>query len=86
MGLQVVKCQTKVKTVIGELQAIVTGICIRDEAISYELSYFHNGENKKAWVSRYEFTIDTARKQQAGFVKEQQPQEQDSVLILLPHD
>lgn len=68
MGLQVVKCETKVKTVIGNIDAIVTAICIRDNNVCYEISYFHAGQYTTAWVKRYEFKIDYSEKKQAGLV------------------
>lgn len=68
MSIQVVKCQTKIKTIIGAIKAIVTGICIRDESISYEISYFHNGVHTTSWIKRYEFEIDFEEKKPAGLV------------------
>lgn len=68
MGIQVVKCQTRIKTIMGGVKAIVTGICIRDESISYEISYFHDGRNITAWIKRYEFEIDFQEKRPAGLV------------------
>lgn len=68
MSIQVVRCQTRIKTVIGEIKAIVTAICIRDENITYEISYFYNGINTTAWLKRYEFEIDLSEKKKAGLV------------------
>lgn len=75
MSIQVVPCGTRVKTVIGDIAALVTGICIRDSGISYEISYFHNGEHKDAWVRRYEFSIDTQQRKRAGLVNYDKPEE-----------
>lgn len=57
MGLTVVKCGTVVTTTIGKIECIVTGCCIRETHIVYELSYFCQGEYKQIWVNRYEFEI-----------------------------
>lgn len=66
MSLQIVKPSTPVITKIGNIKAIVTGVCIRNESIYYEISYFGGGEHKTTWIYRYEFDIDTAVKQNAG--------------------
>ena len=83
MSIQVVKCQTKIKTVIGGVKAIVTGICIRDDSISYEISYFHNGINATAWIKRYEFEVDFQEKKQAGLVNYDKVEENNDTVLLL---
>lgn len=59
--MKVIKYGAKVKTVIGNIKALVTGCCIRNENISYEISYFQNGisevdnvESKPAGLVNYE--------------------------------
>lgn len=66
--MQVVKCQTKIRTVIGDIPAIVTGICIRNESVTYEISYFNSGVFTSCWINRYEFIINTQEKKKAGLV------------------
>ena len=66
--MQIVKTGTKIITISGQIKAIVTGVCIRNESINYEISYFGGGEHKSAWIYRYEFEIDTAIKTKAGLV------------------
>lgn len=78
--MQIVKCQTKVKTVIGDIKAIVIGVCIRDESVMYEIGYFQNGNYVTAWIRRYEFEIDTAIKKKAGLVNFEEEQTDDKLL------
>lgn len=66
-NMQIVKPGTTIITTIGQIKAMVTGVCIRNESISYEISYFGSGEHKTAWIYRYEFEIDTSTKTKAGF-------------------
>lgn len=83
--VQIVKCSTKIITVIGSVKAIITGVCIREDcSVSYEISYFHNGINTTAWVRRYEFEIDVQEKQKAGFVHyEEKPSDDQHTSILM---
>ena len=66
--MKVIKYGTKVKTVIGSIKALVTGCCIRNENISYEISYFHNGTNLTVWVQGIEIEVDTVESKPAGLV------------------
>lgn len=68
MSLQIIKHGTKVLLADGTIKAFITGVCIRDESLSYEVSYFHGGINTTCWIKRFEFEIDTSEKQKAGFV------------------
>ena len=84
MSLQIIKCNTKVITVIGNIKAIVTGCCIRENnSISYELSYFNQGMNVTCWVKRVEFEIDIQEKKQAGLVNYGVDNDNDCSQILL---
>lgn len=65
--MTIVKGGTKVTTVLSNIQGIVTGTSIRFEAISYEVSYFNNGEYKQVWLNESEFTITEGKKQTIGF-------------------
>jgi hypothetical protein len=85
MSIQVVACKTKIKTVIGDVKAIVTAICIRDENICYEISYFHNGIQVAAGVKRYEFEIDSTEKRKAGLVNYDQPEDESGYTKLIEH-
>ncbi len=65
--MQIVKTGTPIITKSGQIKGMVTGVCIRNESINYEISYFGGGEHKTTWIYRYEFDIDTTTKTKAGF-------------------
>lgn len=67
MAFKIIKPGTKVKSVIGAIEMIVIGVCIREGWVEYHLSYFTGGEHKSCWLQSYEFTIMPATKK-AGFV------------------
>lgn len=66
--MKVIKYGTKVKTIIGGIKALVTACCIRNENISYEISYFHNGMNVTSWIQQIEIEVDTVESKPAGLV------------------
>lgn len=70
MSLHVVKYGTRVKTVIGNIEAIITAICIRqNDSVCYEISYFNHGISTVVWVTRIEFEVfNVSEKQKAGLV------------------
>ena len=64
--MKILKAGTRVKTVIGDIEAFVTGVSIEAEAVQYKIRYFSNGVVMEAWLFRFE--IEPAKpKQQAGF-------------------
>jgi len=67
MAFKIIPFNTKVKTVIGDIEMIVIGVCIREGWMEYQLSYFVNGEHKTCWINRSEFVICPTKKK-AGFV------------------
>ena len=60
--MRIIKSGTPVKTVIGEVKALVIGVCIRGggeaNTIEYNIRYFANGEEKSCWVYGFEIEID----------------------------
>ena len=64
--MKILKAGTKVTTIIGDLQAIITGVCITMDTVEYKIRWFYNGDEKIAWVHRYEIEV-TKPKQNAGF-------------------
>ena len=59
---------TRVRTVIGQIEAIVIGVCIRGNNVEYNIRYFSDGEMKDPWL--FDFEIETfTQKQEAGFGK-----------------
>lgn len=86
MSLSVIKYGTKVKTVIGCIPAIITGILISENnAVEYRLCYFNNGVRELCWVDRIEFEIDESpKKEKAGLVNYDQPTDnEDKIQFLL---
>lgn len=65
--IKVYKTGIKARTNTGNVDAIITGISIRSARVTYELSYFHNGEYKSAWLEESEFTVDNTNKQKIGY-------------------
>ena len=55
--MELIKCGTKVTTVIGEISGIITAICVRFDKVQYEFSYFVNGEYKNIWIDSCEFIV-----------------------------
>ena len=79
--MKIVKPGTSIITNIGQVKATLTGVCIREESISYEISYFGQGDHKSTWIYRYEFEIDTSTKTKAGF-KNYDKQEDETAFLL----
>ena len=52
--MKILKAGTKVKTIIGDVEAMITGVCITMETVEYRIRWFYNGEEKIAWVHRFE--------------------------------
>ena len=64
--MKILKAGTKITTVIGSIEAMVTGVCITMDTVEYRCRYFHNGEEKTMWLYRYELEVSKP-KQKAGF-------------------
>ena len=64
--MKILKAGTKVTTIIGDVQAIVTAVSITMDTVEYRIRWFYNGEEKIAWVYRYEIEVSRP-KQTAGF-------------------
>jgi hypothetical protein len=80
--MRILKAGTKVTTVIGDIKAIVTGVFITMDTVEYKIRWFYNGEEKIAWVHRYEIEV-TKPKQQAGFNSKNNVQLLDNEIQLL---
>lgn len=63
--MQVIPCRTKVK--IKDIEGVITGISIRDEQVSYEVTYWVGSERKQEWLAEYEFKVGKVNKQEIGF-------------------
>lgn len=64
--MKILKAGTKVKTIIGNIEAFIVGVMITEETIDYKIRYFAGGEEKIAWLYRYEIELIEKRKP-AGF-------------------
>ena len=78
--MEIVKPGTLIITKIGSIKAVITAVCIRNESISYEISWFAGGDHKLTWIYRYEFDIDTSVITKPGF-KSFQNEETEFTLI-----
>lgn len=76
MGIKVIKTGTKVKSIIGKIEMIVIGVCIREGWIEYQ----------SCWLQPYEFEVITAKPKKAGFVNYDQDETDTNFLIEAPHE
>ena len=79
--MKVLKAGTKVKTVIGNIEAMVVCVCITMDTIEYKVRYFAGGEEKVSWL--YEFEIEVVgNKQEAGFGKKIETDKFDEFILI----
>lgn len=64
--MKILKAGTRVVTVIGNIEALVVGVSITMDTVDYKIRWFSNGEEKTAWLYRFEIEIAPV-KQTAGF-------------------
>lgn len=60
------KCGTVVTPTLYSIEGMITCIAIRFDKITYEVSYFLNGEQKTMWMNEAEFTTKE-NKTQIGY-------------------
>lgn len=61
---------SKVITKIGNIEALVIGVCVRGESnehIEYNISRYFNGEHKTEWLQSYEIKIKQDTSSPVGF-------------------
>jgi hypothetical protein len=80
--MKILKAGTKVTTVIGDIQAIITAVSITMDTVEYRIRWFYNGEEKIAWVYRYEIEVSRP-KQTAGFNRVDTPIIEDNEITLI---
>lgn len=68
MSIKIVPLNTRVTTVIGEVEGMITGVCIREGYINYDISYFKNGEYTNCWLNRAEFLVKSSNSKKVGLV------------------
>lgn len=57
-NMEILPCGTPVKTKLGLIEGLITAACIRFEAVTYEISYFVDGQEKTIWMNEAEFTAN----------------------------
>lgn len=57
--LKILPCGTYIRTKLGLIDGIITAACIRFDAVTYEISYFCDGEGKSLWMNEAEFTTNS---------------------------
>jgi len=60
---------TKVTTVIGSINGLITAATIRGTFVVYEVAYFNEGEIRTMWITEAEFNTE-ATKTKIGFKNE----------------
>lgn len=63
----VIPCGTTVKTVIGGICGMITGVCIRFDDVQYEISYFAAEEEKSVWMRPQQFVAHDFSLASIGF-------------------
>lgn len=58
MDIKTYKCGSKAKTVLGEIQGIITAILIRFGKVQYEFVYFTDGKRYSEWMEQCELDFD----------------------------
>lgn len=66
--MNIVPCGSRVTSKLNNVEGIVTGISIRFNTISYEISYFSGLDYKQIRMNECEFTF-SEKKKQIGFQK-----------------
>jgi hypothetical protein len=66
--MEVIKCGSMV-AIKGnhDTDGIITCLSIRYNNVSYEVSYFNNGEYKQVWLVEDEFTLTNGDRIKIGF-------------------
>tara|TARA_R110002153_G_scaffold109109_5_gene249845 strand:+ start:1005 stop:1253 length:249 start_codon:yes stop_codon:yes gene_type:complete len=80
--MKILKAGTKVTTVISNIEAMIVSVCITMDTIEYKIRYFANGEEKNAWLYRFEIKV-TPIKQTAGFGRKEVIETFDSEITLI---
>lgn len=65
--MDLLSCGQKVITKLSKIEGIITSISIKFNYVSYEVSYFHEGEYKQIWLNEAEFDTENQQRQAIGF-------------------
>lgn len=66
--ISIFKCGQEIRTKIGKIEGVITATCIRGNSITYELSYFKDGEHKTTWISDVEIDYTFERTYTSTFI------------------
>lgn len=61
-------CGEVVRTVLGDIEGMITAVCVRFDKVSYEISYFVNQDQHVVWMNENEFKTNVP-KTPIGFKK-----------------
>jgi hypothetical protein len=50
---------THIRTTIGQIEGMITATCVRFSSVSYEITYFYDGEQKIVWMNEAEFSTSS---------------------------
>lgn len=65
--INIYKCGTKV-ILNDNIKGVITGISIRFNNVTYEISYIYDGQHKSEWVYECEFVLgEKVKKEKIGF-------------------
>jgi hypothetical protein len=80
--MKILKAGTKVSTLIGDVEAIIIGVCITMDTVEYRIRWFYNGEEKSAWVYRHEIDVSQP-KMSVGFNAKPKPLINENEITLI---
>ena len=67
--MTVVKCGTRVKIQLSNIEGTIIQISLRFKEVSYEVAYFTNNDRKSIWLNESEFRTEFATHNKIGFSK-----------------
>jgi len=65
--LVVYKCGSRVLINDINILGYITGICVREDRVMYEISYFSNNSYYSTWFNEYQFNFNDIEKMKIGF-------------------
>jgi len=65
--MNIIKSGEVITIKMGGIKAYVIGVCIRGEAVEYNVSYFNNKEHINIWLHSFEVELWVDNSKPAGF-------------------
>lgn len=56
------ECGLRIIIIISGLPAMITGVNIKFDNVTYEATYYYDGEHRTVWLKEQEFTIEEIKK------------------------